>query len=228
MLNSTVAKAAQEKDVLEDRIEALIEAGAPIRTLIGHQLCSIDWLAARIDQKFRICYHGKDGQVLSESVSAAQLLNRGKELGWSPLEEEVTELGLPLLFEEALYHQRNGVHWYSTAISDTDGMLPLAFPKPVLEKDRLLTEARIRKVKKRLSREQKAKAKAIAAEGRAADVRNLMRVSERIQQEAAQAGRPVSAATARRRARAWIRQWEKDVAIVMKRFTDSQEGNHGQ
>ncbi len=44
MLSSTVARATQEKDVLEVRIEALLEAGVPIRTLIGHQLCSIDCL----------------------------------------------------------------------------------------------------------------------------------------------------------------------------------------
>lgn len=141
MLSSTVATAGQEKDVLEVRIEALLEAGVPIRTLIGHQLCSIDWLAARIDHKFRLCYHGERGEVIVESVSAARLLTRGRELGWHPLDEEPFELGWPDLFKEPLYHYRHGVHWYATAISDTDRMLPLAFPRSVLERDRLATEA---------------------------------------------------------------------------------------
>ncbi|KLN98732.1 hypothetical protein AA979_15840 [Stenotrophomonas maltophilia] len=68
MLSSTVARSRQEKDVLEVRIEALLQAGVPIRTLIRHQLCSIDWLAARIDHKFRLCYHGERGEVIVESV----------------------------------------------------------------------------------------------------------------------------------------------------------------
>lgn len=228
MLSSTVAKARQEKDVLEVRIEALLEAGVPIRTLIGHQLCSIDWLAARIDHKFRLCYQGERGEVIVESVSAARLLTRGRELGWHPLDEEPFELGWPDLFKEPLYHYRHGVHWYATAISDTDRMLPLAFPKSVLERDRLATEAAAKRAESRLRRQQKARDRALAARDRQADLDNLTRISGRMLQEAARAGRPISVSTARRRAKAWMHQWEKDIATVMKRFTDSQEGNHGQ
>lgn len=215
-------------DHMQDPLEALIAGGVPIRTLLGHQLCSLDWLAARLDHKFRLCYYGEIGDVVVESVSAVRLLTRGRELGWHPLDEEPFELGWPDLFKEPLYHYRHGVHWYATAISETDRMLPLAFPKFVLEKDRLATEAAARRAESRLRRQQKAKDKASAAERRDADLRNLARISARMQREAAQVGRPISAATARRRARGWIRQWERDVAAVMRRFTDSQESNHGQ
>ncbi len=228
MLSSTVATPGQEKDVLEVRIEGLLEAGVPIRTLIGHQLCSIDWLAARIDHKFRLCYHGERGEVIVESVSAARLLTRGRELGWHPLDEEPFELGWPDLFKEPLYHHRHGVHWYATAISDTDRLLPLAFPKSVLERDRLATEAAAERAESRLRRQQKARDRALAAKDRQADLDNLTRISERMLQEAAQTGRPISVATARRKARVWIRQWEQDITSIMRRFTDGQGGDkHG-
>lgn len=215
-------------DHMQAPLEALIAGGVPIRTLLGHQLCSLDWLAARLDHKFRLCYYGESGDVVVESVSAVRLLTRGRELGWHPLDEEPFELGWPDLFKEPLYHYRHGVHWYATAISETDRMLPLAFPKFVLEKDRLATEAAALRAENRLRRQQKAKDRASAAEGRNADLRNLARISARMQGEAIQAGRSISAATARRRARAWIHQWEQDIATIMRRFTDTQEGNHGQ
>ncbi len=213
---------------VRDPLEALIAGGIPIRTLLGHHLCSIDWLAARLDQKFRLCYYGEDGEVVTEAVSAVSLLTRGKELGWRPLEDEPTELGWPELFEDTTHHERGGVHWYSTAVSDTDGMLPLGLPKSVIEADRRASEARAKKAQARLKREKQAEARKAAAEAKAVAQRNIERVTKSQQREAAEAGKPISVATARRRARAWIRQWEKDVATVMKRFTDSQEGNHGQ
>lgn len=228
MRSSTTIATPGAASVGRDPIEDLIDGGVPIRTLLGHHLCSIDWLAARIDHKFRLCYYDESGGVVVEPVSAVQLLTRGREIGWHPLDEEPFELGWPDLFKEPLYHHRHGVHWYSTAVSDTDRMLPLAFPRSVLERDRLATEAAQLRAAGRLRRQQKAKDKAAAADSRKADLRNLVRISERMQWEAQQAGRPISATIARRRARAWISQWEKDVATVMKRFTDSQEGNHGQ
>lgn len=213
-------------DQMQDPLEALIAGGVPIRTLLGHKLCSLDWLAARIDHNFRLCYYDEDGQVVTEAVSAVSLLTRGQDLGWRPLEDEPTELGWPELFEEAIYFQYSGVHWYSTAVSDTDGMLPLALPKSVIEADRRASEVRARKAQARLKREKQAEAKRAAAEAKALGQRSIERFAERLQLEAAEAGKPVSAATARRRARAWMRQWTQDIATVMKRFTDSQEGGN--
>jgi len=68
--------------------------------------------------------------------------------------------------------------------------------------------------------------RALAAKGRLTGLDNLTRISERMLQEAEQAGRPISVATVRPRAKAWMHQWEKDVATVMKRFTDSQRGSN--
>jgi len=207
-----------------DPIEALVDNGVPIRTLIGHHLCSIDWLAARLDQEFRLCYYGEDGNVVTETVCAVSLLTRGQELGWRPLEDEPTELGWPELFEETMHHQHDGVHWYSTAVSDTDGMLPLGLPQSVIEADRRASETRAKKAQSRIERERKAAARSAAAEARAVSLRNIARVGERLQQEAADAGRPISVATARRKGRAWIRQLEKDLTTVVKRLSSSQGG----
>lgn len=208
-----------------DPIDALIDAGVPVRILIGHQLCSVDWLAARVGEKFRLCYFNDAGILILEDVSAPGLLMRGKQLGWHPLQDEPEEKGMPFLFEEAIYHFRNGVHWYASATSDTDGMLPLGFPKGVIEADRRRSERRMKRAQLRLKREGADKAKAAAAAARSNEARQIARVAERMRREAEIAGCPISASAAQQKARAWWRQWEQDVATIMRSFTESQGGS---
>lgn len=212
----------KQAGVSHDPIDALIDSGVPARVLIGHQLCSIDWLSARLDHKFRLCYFNEDGRLSTEDVTAAQLLLRGKGLGWHPLEDEPTESGWPFLFEEAIYHYRNGIHWYASATSDTDGMLPLAFPRSVIEADRRRTERKTKLAGIRRQRQEAARARAAAAEARATRAGRIVRLAERMHLEAHLAGRPISASAARRKAKAWWRQWEQDIASAMQSLTDNQ------
>lgn len=212
----------------DDPINALVDAGVPVRILISHQLCSVDWLAARLEEKFRLCYFNEAGALTLEDVTALELLVRGKELGWNPLQDETEEAAMPFLFEEAIYHHRNGVHWYASATSDSDGMLPLGFPKSVLEADRKLTDRKMKMAKARQRREAASQARAAAAEARASKCRKISRLADRMHKEAAMSGKPISAATAKRKAQAWWRQWESDVASIMQSFAANQGGDpHG-
>lgn len=205
-----------------DPINALVDAGVPIRILISHQLCSVDWLAARMEEKFRLCYFNEAGALTLEDVNALELLVRGKELGWHPLQDDLTEASAPFFFEEAIYHHRKGVHWYASATSDSDGMLPLGFPKSVLEADRKRTERGMNLAQARHKREVASQDRAAAAEARSSKSRKISRLADRMHKEAAMSGNPISAATAKRKAQAWWRQWESDVASIMQSFAEKQ------
>lgn len=101
-------------------------------------------------------------------------------------------------------------------------MLPLAFPKSVIEADRRRTDRKTKLAGIRRQRQEAAKAKAASAEARATRAGRIVRLAERMRLEAHLAGRPISASAARRKAKAWWHQWEQDIASAMQSLTDSQ------
>lgn len=115
-----------------DPIDGLLAMGVAPRLLISHQLVCMDWLAVHRRDKFCLCYQDSTGAVVTEMVSAAQLLTRAQEIGWRPVEDPMEPSAGCHLFEEASYNLRRGIHWYASAYDDTDEMLPLGFPEVAL------------------------------------------------------------------------------------------------
>jgi len=149
--------------MIADPINQLIAAGATPRMLIEHFIVSVEWLAQHQGDTFRLCYHDEAGEVVVETVTAVGLLIRGRELGWKPTDDEPTESGAPYLFDEPVYHCRRGVHWYASAMDDSDEMLPLAWPASVLRANKKRQEreyaARQRERDAKAKRDEKERAK---------------------------------------------------------------------
>lgn len=198
-------------DEATDPIDQLLAEGLRPRDLIAHALVAVEWLAIHRRDSFRLCYFGQDGAVVVEDVTAAGLIRRSGELGWNPNTELPTAEEPGHMFDEAIYHTRRGVHWYATACTDTSEMLPLAFPQreiaASIKRDEKLfsPEMEARAEKKR----DQAKRKRQAEEERAANAELEAAVdlaaSDFIQQ-AKQAGNPITATTARRKAWKHIRK----------------------
>lgn len=190
-------------------IDQLLQRGLSARDLIAYMLPGIVWLAQHQDDTFRLCYHDADGNVVVEEVTAPALVTRAKELGWTP--EESSADHPYSMFGEAIYHCRRGVHWYATACDDTTEMLPLGFPASALEAakkrdDRRFSEAaqervaaaRARQMKRQREAEER---KAIAELHGAVEL-----AADDFMAEAAQAGKPITRATARRKAWKHVRK----------------------
>lgn len=115
-----------------DPIDQLIESGLTARDLIPHTLAGVEWLAEHANDSFRLCYFDSAGAVVVENVTAAILIKRGHGLGWTACVDHSGDHPF-ILFEEAMYHFRDGVHYYSSANSETDDYLPLCFPASEIE-----------------------------------------------------------------------------------------------
>ncbi len=207
-----------------DPIDKLVASGISVRTLVSHFLISVEWLAAHSNATFRLCYHDDDGAVKVDTVKgAAAFMRRAKEIGWTPLMDEPTEKGAPFLFEDATYNVRRGVHWFASATDNTFDMLPLGFPAAVLRR----AQEREDRKRAKFLREKKAKEKREAASKKAASRAThegiIDRAAHRLMQSHAQAGKPISYNTARRKVLKEI----NEVAAQLGALADSMSGQNG-
>ncbi|NYF21933.1 hypothetical protein HDC36_003409 [Xanthomonas sp. JAI131] len=190
--------------MIADPINQLIAAGATPRMLIEHFIVSVEWLAQHQGDTFRLCYHDEAGEVVVETVTAVSLLIRGRELGWKPTDDEPTEAGAPYLFDEPVYHCRRGVHWYASAMDDSNAMLPLAWPASVLRAN-VKREERERAAYRRCAAAKQKKADKEQAKQRRTARRESMESLIRYEMNpATQAGKAISRRLARRRVNALI------------------------
>ncbi len=157
-----------------DPIDGLLAMGVAPRLLISHQLVCMDWLAVHRRDKFCLCYQDSTGAVVTEMVSAAQLLTRAQEIGWRPVEDPMEPSAGCHLFEEASYNLRRGIHWYASAYDDTDEMLPLGFPEVALIAGRKRQRRRDAAADRRVKRTQQETAKRAREKTR----RSLERLAE--------------------------------------------------
>ncbi len=202
-----------------DPIDLLVADGVPVRALIGHQVGCLEWLSAHRGERFRLCYTDDRGEVVTEDVSAAGLIVRGKELGWIPMGDELEPTSRQWLFESAAYHVRRGVHWYASATDQTDEMLPLAFPAAVLARAAERQEQRRRSAQRRLEAD-RARLQKRGPADRRRRIRALVSNAAQAMLERAQlAGVSLSAETAKRRARALAKEIIADVEAVRVQFT---------
>ncbi|EKT4090767.1 hypothetical protein QEG23_000237 [Stenotrophomonas maltophilia] len=192
-----------------DPIDQLLARGLSARDLIAYMLPGIVWLAEHQHETFKLCYHDAADKLIVESVPGPALIARAKELGWTP--EDPDPSNPQYMFGEAVYHCRRGVHWYATACDDSTQMLPLAFPESALRAakkrdERLFGEAAEARRKKARERNRK---KALAAQEREANAELSAAVqlaAADFMDAAAKSGKPITVATARRKAWKHIRR----------------------
>ncbi len=185
-----------------DPIDGLLAMGVAPRLLISHQLVCMDWLAVHRRDKFCLCYQDTAGAVVTEMVSAAQLLTRAQEIGWRPVEDPMEPSAGCHLFEEASYNLRRGIHWYASAYDDTDEMLPLGFPEVALIAGRKRQRRRDAAADRRVKRTQQETAKRAREKAR----RSLERLAQDLLRNPPADGPELrSLAQARRAARKLIR-----------------------
>lgn len=211
-------------DEAEDPIDLLLAEGLRPRDLIAHALLAVEWLANHRRDSFRLCYFGQDGAVVVEDVTAAGLIRRSGELGWNPNTELPSAEEPGHMFDEAIYHTRRGVHWYATACTDTTEMLPLAFPQREIEASRKRDEklygpeqqARIAKRRDQYRKAKQAeKERAATAELAAA----VDLAASDFMHQAEQADKPITDATARRKAWKHVRKCDDWIYhLLLKRL----------
>lgn len=183
-----------------DPIERLVAKGVPVRALVALELGGVEWLALHQDERFRLCYYDESGAVVVEDATAAGLVLRAQDLGWTAMRD--LQPGVtPWIFDQASYHFRNGVHWYASATDTTDAMLPLGLPAGVLKRAAKAQERGIASTRK--AREAKAKAAARSRKRTDREDRAwLIEYSAQTQLDKAKsAGKHLTAAQARRTAR---------------------------
>lgn len=213
----------------KNSIDRLLSRGLTGRDLVSYMLPGIAWLAEHQDETIRLCYYDDAGQVVVEEVAAPALISRAKELGWTP--DEPNPDHPYCMFAEAVYHCRRGVHWFATACDDTTEMLPLALPARELaaakkREDRLYSEAaqarRTRTREREMKRKQEAEERKAVGELNAA----VQIAADDFQAEAVRAGKPITPATARRKAWKHIRKcddWTYHLLLKRLRAMQSQE-----
>ena len=176
--------------------------GAPLVALIAHGIHSLTWLAERADDTFRLAYTGHDGAQVIESLTAAGMLVRGSELGWTPMISEAR--GQFLCFEEAVYCLHRGVHWYATEYEEETG-LPLALPERVRGAARRRERAYKASLDRKVVRERQVREREQARKQRDDDAKLIASLADDAELRAAKAGRPISRRTALKRGK---QQWQ--------------------
>ncbi|MCF5089604.1 hypothetical protein GIW57_05360 [Stenotrophomonas sp. PA-6-5C] len=214
---------------IENPIDRLLARGLTGRDLVSYMLPGIVWLAEHQDETFRLCYHDDAGQVVVEAVAAPDLITRARELGWTV--DDPNPDHPYCMFGEAIYHFRRGVHWFATACDDTTEMLPLALPARELaaakkRDDRLYNEAararRARAHDRQVKRQKEVEERKAVGELNAA----VQIAADDFQAEAVRAGKPITPATARRKAWKHIRKcddWTYHLLLKRLRAMQSQE-----
>ena len=211
----------------ENPIDRLLARWLTGRDLVSYMLPGIVWLAEHQDETFRLCYHDDAGQVVVEEVAAPGLITRARELGWTP--DDPNPDHPYCMFGEAIYHFRRGVHWFATACDDTTEMLPLALPARELEAAKKrdgrryneASQARHARAREReLKRKREAEERKAVAELTAA----VQIAADDFTAQAAKAGKPITPATARRKAWKHIRKCDDwTYHLLLKRLRTMKE-----
>ncbi len=189
--------------------------GAPLTALVAHGIHSLNWLAERADETFRLAYTGRDGSQAIETMSAAGMLVRGSELGWTPMISEAP--GQFLCFEEAVYCLHRGVHWYATEYEEETG-LPLALPERVREAARRRDRAYKARLDRKVARERQAREREQARRQRDEDAKLIASLADDAELRAARAGRPISRRTAEKRGKKLWRDLMEGIASELAKL----------
>lgn len=213
------------KPALEAFLAHCVSEGVPLMALVAHGSHSLAWLADHADDKFRLSYGANGTASIIETVSAAGILTRCHELGWTPMPADYE--GQAVCFEDAVRYVYRGVHWFATECDEDTGM-PLALPARTLDAGRRRAAAVLAKRLRIIDRARRAKERAQAAERKRRDrVRQrelTASLADHAQALAAQAGRPINRSTAERKGR---RQYRALMAEIVARMSDLSKA-HGE
>lgn len=189
---------AESKYPSDAFLDSLIRAGVPVGALVAHGSYNLHWLEAHAKKRFKLSYRDGEGNAVCERVSAAALLIRAAELGWTPMPGDAP--GQALCFEDAAYYRHKGTHWHSTEYDENTGM-PLVLPAEDLERARQRRRAYWEKLAREAAARKRTEERARRRRCRHEDAALLASLADDEEWLAAKHGRPISRRAAVRRAR---------------------------